>query len=406
VEHRILKNAALVLLASSLGGWAVLEPQVVPDGDETYEPLYYTGGVEVDIPLGGGGVWTSFASGGVAGHPRMVLSCAHLNYEDGFGWIGAGTTRWFLQWNRPGKPSDLGETGLTLTGFYRFNGYATLADADALSGNIRPVTFSKDYTVHYHASSNTANGFFAPLVEESSPFLLAKSTARKPSWKMISGYPSGQYNPGDPGEYHMHETASFTNKASVAFGPYMEITGVTTYGGNSGGPLWGWTNGRWAHLGVVVSSDDTTFFGATANHALGMGLIFSALRNQFPNSPIWKNEVPVNAIGNIPDASTLTRTFAVTNMLGVIQEVKLDLQIRHPRRGDLLITLTSPKNKVVTVYRTVSLKQASPSHLSTNRVVFGFDGQTANGVWRLSIKDAYKTRTGTLDAATLHLTTR
>ena len=76
---RILKNAAVALLASSLGGWAVLKPQVVPDGEETSDALKYTGGVEVDIPLGGGGVWTLFASGAVAGHPRMVLSCAHLN---------------------------------------------------------------------------------------------------------------------------------------------------------------------------------------------------------------------------------------------------------------------------------------------------------------------------------------
>ena len=406
VEHRILKNAALVLLASSLGGWAVLEPQVVPMGEETSEPLYYTGGVEVDIPRSNGSSYASFASGAVAGHPRMVLSCAHLNYEDEFGWIGAGTTRWFLQWNQSGKPKTLGATGLTLTGFYRFDGYAALADADARSGDNRPATYAQDYTVHYHVSANTANGFSAPLMENGSAFLLGKSTSRKPLWKNITGYPSGQYDSGDPGEYRLHETPNFTNPARVSFGPYLWINGVTSYGGNSGGPIWGWTNNRWAHFGVVVSSDRSAGLGVTANHALGMGLIFAALTNQFPNSPVWKNEVPVNAIGNIPDASTLTRTFAVTNMLGVLQGVRLDLQIRHARRGDLQITLTSPQNRTVTLTRSLPVSKASPAHLNTNLVVAGFSGQKANGVWKLSIKDAYRTCTGTLDAATLHLTTR
>ena len=406
MQISFLGKVALAFFLSSLRCWAVLQPEVVPDGQETREPFYYTGGVEVDIPSGSGSPWISFASGAVAGHARLVLSCAHLNYEDGFGWIGAGTTRWFLQWNRSDMPSTLGQTGLTLSGFYRFDGYAPLADADGFSGTYRPATFAKDYTVHYHVSANTANGFFAPLVEEGSPFLLGKSTPRKPLWKTITGYPSDQYYAGDPGEYRMHATPSFTNKARVDFGPYLAINGVVTYGGNSGGPIWGWTNGRWAHLGVLVSSDDFSSVGVTANHAQGMGLILAALRNQFPSSPVWQNEVPVNAIGNIPDAGTLTRTFVVSNMLGVLQEVRLDLQIRHARRGDLQITLTSPQNRTITLFKSAPVKQASPTNLSTNRLVFGFDGQKANGAWKLSIKDAYRSRVGTLDAATLYLTTR
>ena len=381
--------------------WAVIVPEVVPAGDETYDPLYYTGGIEVDY-LG----WTYFASGAVAGHPRMVIGCAHLNYEPGVGWLSAGTTRWFHMWNRNGKPKDLGESGLTLSGYYKFSGYATFADSDPDPDFPGAATFSRDYVIHYHAAANTANGYFAPLMEESSSFLLAKSAVRKPIWKMISGYPSDQYNPGDPGEYRMHETVSFTNRGSVMFGPYLWISGVTSYGGNSGGPLWGWTNGRWGHTGVLVSSDDTTGAGFVANHALGTGLIFSALRNQFLDSPVWKNEVPVSGTGNIPDAATLVRTFTVSNMLGTIDSVALNLQIRHPRRGDLMVTLTSPRNRTVTVFSTVPIRQSTPAHLATNRLVFGFSGNQPNGVWKLGIKDAYRTRSGTLDAATLSLTTR
>ena len=92
-------------------------------------------------------------------------------------------------------------------------------------------------------------------MENGSAFLLGKSTSRKPLWKNITGYPSGQYDSGDPGEYRLHETPNFTNPARVSFGPYLWINGVTSYGGNSGGPIWGWTNNRWAHFGVVVSNE-------------------------------------------------------------------------------------------------------------------------------------------------------
>jgi len=138
----------------------------------------------------------------------------------------------------------------------------------------------------------------------------------------------------------------------------------------------------------------------------GRELIFPALRNQFPDSPVWKNEVPVNAIGAIPDGATLTKTFVVTKMLGTIKDVMLDLDIRHPRRGDLIITLTSPRNKAITIFKSVASKNANPANLITTKQVLGFSGQLPNGTWKLSIKDAYRTRSGSFNAASLHLTTQ
>ena len=393
-----IRLIGIILGLGYCASWAVIVPEVVPAGDETYDPLYYTGGIEVDYRGS-----TYFASGAVAGHPRMVIGCAHLNYEEGIGLLGAGTSRWFHMWNRDGMPKNLGESGLTLSGYYYFSGYGTYADQ---YGSNDKATFSKDYVIHYHAAANTANGYFAPLMEESSSFLLATSRRKKPIWKMISGYPSAQYNPGDSGKYRMHETVSFTNKGRVRFRPYLWISGVTSYGGNSGGPLWGWINGVWSHSGVLVSSDSRTFAGYVANHAAGRELIFSALRDQFPDSPVWKNEVPVNAIGAIPDGATLTKTFVVTKMLGTIKDVTLDLDISHPRRGDLIITLTSPKKKAVTIFRSVAFRKASPANLITTKQVLGFSRQLPNGIWKLSIKDAYRTRTGSLNAASLHLTTQ
>jgi hypothetical protein len=407
-----LKIARWVLLSFFLqGSWvfAVIEPTVVPQGDETYEPLYYTGVIENDVPYGDGTSWISVASGAVAGHPRMVLSCAHLNYKKRIGWYGIGSARWFLQWNQSAKPSNAGATGLTLSGFYRFNGYASLIEALPGSEDYSSGAAAKDYVVHYHVSRNTANGYFAPLLEAGANFLLSASTAKTSFIKKISGYPSDQYQSGDPSNYRyrMHETVPFANKATQSYGPYMEISGVTIYGGNSGGPIWGWVKGRWAHTGVVVSHDDAqTMAGVVANHPEGMSLIFSALQDQFPDSPVFRNTVAVSGVGAIPDAGNLSKTFTVANMLGSIQMIKLNLNIQHPRRGDLVITLRSPQNKTVTVLQSVPITNSSPKNLVASLNVLGFGGITPNGTWTLTIKDVYRTRTGTLVAAGMDITTR
>ena len=398
----------ILLLLQGTVVFAVIEPTVVPQGSENYEPLYYTGVIENDVPYGDGTSWISVASGAVAGHPRMVLSCAHLNYKKRIGWYGVGSTRWFLQWNQSGKPSNVGATSLTLSGFYRFNGYASLIEALPGSENYSKGAYAKDYVVHYHVSKNTANGYFAPLLESGANFLLSASSAKTSFIKKISGYPSGQYQSGDPSNYsyRMHETVPFRNKATVSFWPYMDIKGVTTYGGNSGGPIWGWVNGRWAHTGVVVSSDSKTMVGVVANHPEGMSLIFSALQDQFPDSPVFRNTVAASEVGSIPDAGTLTRTFTVANMLGSAQSIKLNLNIKHPRQGDLVITLRSPQKKTVTILKSVSLAKSSPANLSASLSVNGFANINPNGTWTLTIKDVYKTRAGTLLAAGMDIATR
>ena len=393
------------------GSWvfAVIEPTVVPQGSELDDPLYYTGAIETDVPYGNGTSWISVASGAVAGHPRIVLSCAHLNYEKGIGWFGQGSTRWFLRWNQSSKPSNVGATALTLSGFYRFNGYGPLKELDPDKDKSSAQTFAKDYVVHYHVSQNTANGYFAPLLEAGAQFLLSSGSVKSPFLKKISGYPQDQYSSGDPSNYRyrMHETIPFANKATLSYGPYMEISGVTIYGGNSGGPIWGWVKGRWAHTGVVVSHDDAqTMAGVVANHPEGMSLIFSALQDQFPDSPVFRNTVAVSGVGAIPDAGNLSKTFTVANMLGSIQMIKLNLNIQHPRRGDLVITLRSPQNKTVTVLQSVPITNSSPKNLVASLNVLGFGGITPNGTWTLTIKDVYRTRTGTLVAAGMDITTR
>lgn len=400
-----------LLLGFLQGSWvfAVIEPIVVPQGSETYEPLYYTGAIESDIPYGNGTSWIAVASGAVAGHPRMVLGCAHLNYTKGIGWHGAGSTRWFLQWNQSGKPSKLGASGITLSGFYRFDGYASLIEAISDPDYYSTKAAAKDYVVHYHVSQSTANGYFAPLLEAGAAFLMPAKKVKASFLKKITGYPSDQYSSGDPLKYRyrMHETVPFDNKATVGFDSYLKITGVTIYGGSSGGPIWGWVNGRWAHTGVVVASDETTMVGVVANHPSGMGLIFSALQDQFPDSPVFQNSVSVSGVGAIPDAGTLTKTFTVANMLGRLKTINLSLVAPHQRRGDLIVTVRSPSGKTVRLTTAVSTASSSPSNLTlSSKRVSGFSGLSPNGIWTLSVKDCYRKNTGSLRSASLQITTQ
>jgi hypothetical protein len=409
MKHSMVRGALLLVCLQGSWVFAVIEPTVVPQGDENYEPLYYTGVIENDVPYGDGTSWISVASGAVAGHPRMVLSCAHLNYEKRIGWYGVGSTRWFLQWNQSGKPSNLGASGLTLSGFYRFDGYASLIEAIPDPDDYSTKAAAKDYVVHYHVSQSTANGYFAPLLEAGAAFLMPPKKVKAASLKMITGYPSGQYLADDPlnYRYRMHETVPFDNKATVGFDSYLKITGVTSHGGNSGGPIWGWVNGRWAHAGVVVSSDATTMVGVVANHPSGMRLIFSALRDQFPDSPVFQNSVAVSGVGAIPDAGILTKTFTVANMLGRLKTINLSLVAPHQRGGDLIVTLRSPSGKTVRLTTAVSPARSSPSNLTlSSKRVSGFSGLSPNGIWTLSVKDCYRKNTGSLQSASLQITTQ
>jgi subtilisin-like proprotein convertase family protein len=284
-----------------------------------------------------------------------------------------------------------------------------LKEADPEAKSSSNKTFSKDYVVHYHVSQNTANGYFAPLLEAGAAFLMPAKKVKASFLKKITGYPSDQYSSGDPLKYRyrMHETVPFNNKATVGFDSYLNITGVTTYGGNSGGPIWGWVNRRWAHAGVVVSSNGKTSVGVVANHPSGMGLIFSALQDQFPDSPVFQNSVSVSGVGAIPDAGTLTKTFTVANMLGRLKTIDLSLVAPHQRGGDLIVTVRSPSGKTVRLTTAVSTANSSSPNLTlSSKRVSGFSGLSPNGVWTLSVKDCYRKNTGSLQSASLQITTQ
>jgi subtilisin-like proprotein convertase family protein len=112
-------------------------------------------------------------------------------------------------------------------------------------------------------------------------------------------------------------------------------------------------------------------------------------------------------VGAIPDAGTLTKTFTVANMLGRLKTINLSLVAPHQRGGDLIVTLRSPSGKTVRLTTAVSPPRSTPRNLTlSSKLVSGFSGLSPNGAWTLSIKDCYRKNTGSLQSASLQITTQ
>jgi len=358
-------------------------------------PYIYTGMVRAD---------GFTASGSAAIHPRFVLGCAHLNFRDSDAtWVPAGSILWFWKRNLGSYPPD-GE-GMLLTGYYYFSNYQTsfnqYGDSDAR-------TYQSDFVVNYSATQDTAGGLAAGWVEDGvMPLTKGKLN------KIISGYPSSRYVSGDPDRYRMH-TTDLSQDFRVSRGNYLTLSGSETGRGNSGGPVWVWIRNSWAFAGVVVSGSQRaqdqgrSLIGVYALNKSGMGLVLAAARDAGGSTSLTQKTFSMAGVpAAIQDQGALGRTFTASGMVGVIQEVKINLAVRHQRQGDLIVTLRSPSGKTVTLLSAVAKNKSSGPHLSwSRRGVSGFGGLSANGTWSLAVRDSYRQHTGTLQSASLEITTR
>ena len=111
-----------------------------------------------------------------------------------------------------------------------------------------------------------------------------------------------------------------------------------------------------------------------------------------------------------PDLASITSTINVTLPI-IVGDVTLDIDLLHTWIGDLLVRLISPQGKSVTLHnRTggsadnikgnydVSLPVAGPGSLNN------FNGDRADGPWRLAIFDLEGGDSGTLLSWALHIT--
>ncbi len=95
----------------------------------------------------------------------------------------------------------------------------------------------------------------------------------------------------------------------------------------------------------------------------------------------------------IPDNQTVTSTLAIAEDV-TVDALKLDLDIAHTYRGDLVVKLTSPSGKSAVIS---NKEGGSADNLKGSFDLSAFAGEKAKGTWTLSVQDTARQDTGTLE---------
>lgn len=146
--------------------------------------------------------------------------------------------------------------------------------------------------------------------------------------------------------------------------------------------------------------------GLRFNHKFGAGLINAGAAvalaktwvNLAPQVSTFSAQTGLGAA--IPDnnATGITRTFNIIDDVR-LEHVTLKLNISHPNRGDLEITLRSPAG---TLSRLASRHNDTGDHYPDwTFMTMRNWGESSKGTWTLTIKDLRSKNAGTLKAATL-----
>lgn len=121
-----------------------------------------------------------------------------------------------------------------------------------------------------------------------------------------------------------------------------------------------------------------------------------------PTPPAAPTPITQTATPNAPIEDNKTATSTMTFGDDVtVDSLKLDLDIDHTYRGDLVVSLTSPSGKTAVI----SNKQGgSADDLKGNFDLSAFAGEKAAGTWTLSVQDTARQDTGTLNSWGLTIT--
>ncbi len=170
--------------------------------------------------------------------------------------------------------------------------------------------------------------------------------------------------------------------------------GVDTCQGDSGGPMVRRDNaGEWILVGLTswgigcarpenpgVYTQVSTFAPAILAAAAGLG----------PRCEPFGNTTPVD----IPDAGA-----AVTSAVEAVcdgrasSQTKVEVNINHPYRGDLIVDLVAPDG---TVYRLKSSKGDDSADNVNDLYTVNASNETATGTWQLRVRDIFRGDAGAL----------
>ncbi|MEY4487942.1 MAG: hypothetical protein RIQ79_450, partial [Verrucomicrobiota bacterium] len=344
----IPRRLAAVFLVFFIGLAAALRAQSsapIPQSPGLSYPDNLTGLVYSEVGQG---------SGAIVRHPRIVLSCAHVVFDD---YLHASASGWTdqndftLAWNGDSEPST--ENAVPLRGYVRFSRYAETS----LNPKKYNLTFSEDFIAHFSYFNLTDT---APAAYWQDGVAALRSSAPK----RITGYPSGLYTDGDPLQYRLHRTPDFLARLSVDFGRYLGAVGPSTGAGNSGGPAWVYDlkNHQWKFAGVLVSGleksqgDLDNEIGVVGANAAPWSLVTAAIKASGGAAPVTPLLFTTTAAlpAAIPDGdrSGITIPFDVKLAGKRLTALRLSFSSDHAYPSDLEITLRAPSGRnVVVAYR-------------------------------------------------------
>jgi hypothetical protein len=347
-------------------------------------------------------------SGAIVEHPRVVVSCAHVVFDDRLWSAAAGWTHenfFYRGWNGEGFPTE--ETGRRLRGYVKWNSYASMV---LRRGGDSPQAFREDFVVYYSLRD---------LFEGGLPVRAARAVPALRSWtdKIISGYPGGLYEIGDPLEYRLHSTGIFDDALGVESGRYLGADGPSTGPGNSGGPVWVREGGDWKLGGVLVSGSERALgdkfdsigvvgLDTQANRLfdaavrLGRAAVEERVPESYAAGGSFPKEIPD---GDFNGVVVRVQAFPAGRR---VEDVSLSLKISHPMVWeDVQILLRGPGGKTVVVADRPAETSSGVFEISSRRIE-GFQNTQANGEWRVIVRDFYRQDTGSIESVSLELRTR
>jgi subtilisin-like proprotein convertase family protein len=386
--------AVLLSFSCACAGQAqMVVPQRVSSGDLSKAPYASTGFVSTAI----GGEYFR-GSGSVVQNASLLYTCAHVIYNKG---IWADAVVFHRALHSGFEPSDV--DGVVARGFSYVSGYA---DAPFF-----PYDFDRDFAVAYVLSPQV---FGVPL-----SWYPAESGAatgaitNEVAEKLIVGYPAElDYNRAE-GFYYQHSTGPFKGAFRQLSGAWYEIDGVSTGGGNSGGPVLVKDSLGYGLAGVLVSADTETFaagiYVLDESAELAAKQALDSAKDSAPTA-LLNYSAQANRPRKLKDGrikfTKVTMRVPKRRVLPFTTEVRLDLNVAAEYRGDLDIFLRSPRGRTFSIAAANPENNAGSLFVSNKDVSGPFIGYDPTGRWQLFLRDYYRGYASRFQGARLQISSR
>lgn len=387
--------AALLALAFTASGQAQIFPKPVTSA-QLATPVSQATGLMVSKV----GTGYSRGSGAIARNGKLIYSCGHMIAANG---VWASELYFLPAYNASAFPA--------LSQMKPVRGYKSYSEYRGPGGNLE---FSRDFIVAYDAA--TAFGTPLETYADGASLLLSSTTS-----KLIAGYPAKIDYTGASGATFQYYTGSFTGAMSTVLPTYLTIVGVSTGGGNSGGPVFVSDNGTQKIAGVLISGA-TNAAGVYALTPVAETMAQSAMAAigvtgaPAPSGPPSSPTPPAPSAPSTPPAPpappapvqsvTLSTSSSftlrdnttayslinlpVTSLSGTVKSVTFSLNITAKAAGDLDVFLRSPNGRVSVLSSKNSKLKKSNLVITNASLTSTFAGSECNGVWGLFMRDAIK----------------